>query len=424
MKSFVLFVLVISIHFVYSANQNPGHLKPLGSVGSLINIPELHHEYPSVTKLLTYYIPKSVPTIFRQVLNNDNHYSIWQADEQLESEVYGLSNTNIQVESFKSRQRVEMTFGKFLQQVRRGHLMFADDVPEVLQKYLTVPKPLQCETVLETFLSAVLIINDINTSPLLSNENNDHFHCILRGSQRMVLINTLQYPDVRKILVPEKRHQRGPPVNPDRVDFDLFPSLANIDYHIANLTSGDCLFIPNHWYFQERSLENTITIVYNIKHQQALNIDVNELKTCPEYDPTFTLDQIDWSVERHPQSFKDLIKNLVNTKADGYDKWQEMFSKHLSYDIASDPEASAMFEEFYGIVDVDGNGQVTTSEIEQINGIHQHHITDILYEMAKIINSKRKTSTPKPVKIEDEQSILNDNDNEEHLHLQSYKTDL
>jgi hypothetical protein len=89
-----------------------------------------------------------------------------------------------------------------------------------------------------------------------------------------------------------------------RVDFDQFPALANIDYHIANLTSGDCLFIPNNWIFQERSFENTIAIVYNIKHQQALHVDGNELKSCATYDATFTLDQIDWSVERQPQSFK------------------------------------------------------------------------------------------------------------------------
>ena len=89
-----------------------------------------------------------------------------------------------------------------------------------------------------------------------------------------------------------------------RVDFDLFPALVNVDYHTANLTSGDCLFIPSNWIFQERSLENTIAVIYNIRHQHALNIDINELKTCPDYDGTFTLDQIDWSNEHQPQSFK------------------------------------------------------------------------------------------------------------------------
>jgi hypothetical protein len=121
--------------------------------------------------------------------------------------------------------------------------------------------------------------------------------------------------------VPERRDQRLPLVNPDRycfiiitffdqvlfisrVDLNQFPALADIDYHLANLTSGDCLFIPTGWVFQDRSIENTIAVIYNINHQQALNVDVNELKMCAEYDLTFTIDQIDWSTEHEPMSFK------------------------------------------------------------------------------------------------------------------------
>ncbi len=45
--------------------------------------------------------------------------------------------------------------------------------------------------------------------------------------------------------------------------------------------------------------------------------------------------------------------------------------------------------------------------------------------MAKVINNKRKTSTPKPVDIKDDQTIENDEEEtDEQLHLQNYKTDL
>jgi hypothetical protein len=135
MNSLTLILLVTIIHFIFAANQNPGHLKQFGSVGSLIHIKELNHEYPTVSKLFTYYIPKSEPILSRQVLNNDNHFSIWKTDKQLENEVYGLSNTNIQVESFKSRQRqrIQITFGQFLDRYGKEPLLFADHVPEILQ---------------------------------------------------------------------------------------------------------------------------------------------------------------------------------------------------------------------------------------------------------------------------------------------------
>jgi hypothetical protein len=47
--------------------------------------------------------------------------------------------------------------------------------------------------------------------------------------------------------------------------------------------------------------------------------------------------------------------------------------------------------------------------------------------MTKVINNKRKTSTPKPVDMEDDQSsptIENDEQTDEHIHLHNYKTDL
>jgi len=135
MNSLVLIILVTTIHLIFAVNQNPGHLQPFGSVGSIINIKELNHEYPTISKLFTYYIPKLEPILSRQVLNNDNHYSIWQTDKQLQSEVYGLSDTNIQVESFKSRQRqrIPMTFGDFLDRYGKEPLLFADHVPDILQ---------------------------------------------------------------------------------------------------------------------------------------------------------------------------------------------------------------------------------------------------------------------------------------------------
>lgn len=89
-----------------------------------------------------------------------------------------------------------------------------------------------------------------------------------------------------------------------RVDLNRFPALAEVEYHLANLTSGDCLLVPSGWIFQERALENSIAVIYNIKHHMASTISPKELETCAEYDPTFTLDQIDWSTEQAPMNFK------------------------------------------------------------------------------------------------------------------------
>mgnify|MGYP006897150654 CR=1 FL=1 len=121
------------IYVVSTTHQKSDHLKPFGSVDTLINIEELNYEFPTAFIFLTFYLRNSEPIISRQVLNNDTHYSIWQTDEQLEKNVYGLSNTIIQVESFALRQRIQMTFKELFHRYRNESLLFANRIPKILQ---------------------------------------------------------------------------------------------------------------------------------------------------------------------------------------------------------------------------------------------------------------------------------------------------
>ncbi|CAF1253802.1 unnamed protein product [Adineta steineri] len=421
----MLILLVSLINLTLSSHSNPGHLKPFGTVGSLINIEEINGEYPNILKFFTYYLPKSEPILSRQVLINDQYYNIWKTDEQLENEVEGLSKANIYVESMTQRQRTQMKFAEFFDKYQKEHLFFADNIPEILRKYIVVPRPLQCDDVLPTIQSAIMLINNINTSPLMVNEEYNSLICLFRGNKRLTLVNTAKYPDIRHIVNPQNRQSQQPSVDPDRVDFDQFPEFTNIEYHVANLTAGDCLFIPINWVFQERSLDNTITVIYNIHHKQALNIDLNQIETCSKddsYDSSFTLDQIDWaSMQNEPRNFREIIMDLINTKSNTFEKWQETFSKHLSFDLASDSDTAAIFEELYGIIDLDGSGEVTIGEIELIKGAHQHHISDILYEIVKLVDEKQKSKTSKN---DNREEALENEDTDEQLHLENYKTDL
>ncbi len=66
--------------------------------------------------------------------------------------------------------------------------------------------------------------------------------------------------------------------------------------------------IPSGWIFQERSEDSSISIIYNIDHKQALNVDLNAVQMCETsntYDSSFTLDQIDWShADNGPRNLK------------------------------------------------------------------------------------------------------------------------
>ena len=135
MKYAFVILLVAELHLLSAAHPNQAHLKPFGSVGSLVEIEEINGEFPTVLNLFTHYIANSKPVVSRQALNNQSHFDLWQSNEKLEQGVYGLSKSTIPVEIFvgKRRERVEMPFGEFLDRYDRESLVFADNVPTILQ---------------------------------------------------------------------------------------------------------------------------------------------------------------------------------------------------------------------------------------------------------------------------------------------------
>jgi hypothetical protein len=134
MNVFVI-LLVTEFCLLSAAHPNQGHLKPFGSAGSLTDIEEISGAFPSILNLFTHYIAQSKPVVSRQVLNNQSYFDLWQSNEKLEEEVYALSKSNIQVEAVVSRrrERVQMTFGEFFERYDKEPLLFADNVPTILQ---------------------------------------------------------------------------------------------------------------------------------------------------------------------------------------------------------------------------------------------------------------------------------------------------
>lgn len=92
-----------------------------------------------------------------------------------------------------------------------------------------------------------------------------------------------------------------------RVDLEKFPSLIDSEFHLVNLTAGDCLFIPNEWIFQERTFHSSISIISNVEHQQIFLVEDDQIEECEKkssFDERFSLDQIEWTNERDPPNLR------------------------------------------------------------------------------------------------------------------------
>ena len=133
MNSLLLVLLVALVNLNLSSQSIPGHLKPFGSVGSLVNIEEIRGSYVDVLKLFTYYLPRSEPIVSRRVLINEESFNMWKTDEKLENELRGLAKVNIYVDSLNNSQRLQMKFGEFLDRYQNEALYFADNVPDIFR---------------------------------------------------------------------------------------------------------------------------------------------------------------------------------------------------------------------------------------------------------------------------------------------------
>ena len=131
----LFFLLVAFASRRVCSHSHPGHLKPFGSAGTIVDVEEINGEFPNLSQLLNDFLLKSKPFVSRQVWNRPEHLDLWQTDEQLESEVYGLSKHQVRTEFHRGDrlERVQIPFGEFIERYRSEPLVLADSVPEPLR---------------------------------------------------------------------------------------------------------------------------------------------------------------------------------------------------------------------------------------------------------------------------------------------------
>ena len=135
MNYFLSFLCAVVVYRSVCSHSHPGHLKPLGSAGTIVNVEEINGEFPNLSQLLNDFILKSKPVISRQVWNPKSHLELWQSDQNLENEVYGLSNHKIRVEFYRGDrlEHVQIPFGEFVERYKSESLILADSIPEPLR---------------------------------------------------------------------------------------------------------------------------------------------------------------------------------------------------------------------------------------------------------------------------------------------------
>ena len=132
-------------------------------------------------------------------------------------------------------------------------------MPEWLERDLIVPAPLQCQGLMQGgFDSAVMWFSSGGTISHLHIDYTENIHCVYRGAKDVVLINTTQYENIKKKLLPHGSFSYNKLLNTEAVDLSLFPEFKGLQYFSTRVAKGDCIYIPHEWmhYVRQHFIED------------------------------------------------------------------------------------------------------------------------------------------------------------------------
>lgn len=359
--NFVYFLLSFFTFFALTVSEYvPGHLKPLGHHRKSLGGVTILKEFPSPTDFYENYIAKSEPFVVKGVLENGQFpaYKLW-TDQYLEKE-YGSIYVDVEGGKKEDRnaQAYTMPMSKFLKIYNQSNVYMVYDVANEMKADITIPISLQCGGLEKAIKSVIMWFSSGGTKSVLHNDGLDNINCLLDGNKDLIMFHKKYKPEI------EADHfmQYGSysKVDVEAVDMEKFPKLRDLPWYMANITKGDCLFIPYQWYHQ----------VYSHSGRNlAVNIWSNHLRW---FDKTACKESED---KLKPKSLKNVeLKNEEELSLD--DEVRDMFLDAL------DDLKTVNFEEFAGrirkiagqeipddalnkmfdIIDNDKNGILTMNE--------------------------------------------------------------
>uniref|UniRef100_H2YG19 JmjC domain-containing protein n=1 Tax=Ciona savignyi TaxID=51511 RepID=H2YG19_CIOSA len=248
----IIFVLCYVVQAVLvEAGDPPGHLQPIGSHMPPMHIEE-RNDFPNPIEFYDNYVAPGKPVLFKGAAKQFPSYNNWKNDSYL-SEVYGSMYMAAETAKKEDRNNPirEMNFTTFLSLYEEEDIYMVQYLtpPQPITKEMFVPKSLLCPGFLELLNMALLWFSSGGTKSVLHNDSFENINCLFDGTKELIMIDRKH-----KELVPIDNMEKGySSVDVERVDMYKYPTLSKLPWYIANMDTGDCLYIPMKWYHHVNS---------------------------------------------------------------------------------------------------------------------------------------------------------------------------
>ena len=300
------FVLTL-FFFAWARAQHPGHGKPLGFHRPSSGHIDVYEEgtMPSPLEFWTKYASKGEPVLFRGAANRSLARHRW-TDEYVR-EHFGDLEVKMEgkVEKGGDLPVSELGAGRmaireFLNRYETDNVYVVSQLPEPMYGDVSVLPCLTCGAFRRRLLEVDLWFSSGGTKSLLHRDADNAINCLLAGRKDWILIDRKYTHLVPLATEPDGAFGAFALLDVDRVNLKKYPQLVGLPWRHANVTAGDCLYLPYSYLHQVRSYERNIAV--SVLFARLEEFDEGGCKRHGD-DDYVPLDQlhVTWSYSGHGQ---------------------------------------------------------------------------------------------------------------------------
>lgn len=266
--SFLVLICFVSLWFFITASPDgfcdkdgctdfsrKGHLKPFGQHRqSEGEVPSLKYA-PSSADFYHNFIHKRQPVVIRRGANHWPAVQLWQNETYLSSNFGSTIFTVEYRKKFKNEFPVRrpLSLDEFLKIYRSESVYLDSPFPPKagMLSDILLPSILNCHEISSQIESVNLLMNSGDANSAFHHDGYENIIVMISGTKEVYLINSSYSKDLyadQYAVVPGVL-----PVDPEKLDLQAHPKIADIPYYKVTLNKGDMLYIPQYWWHIVRS---------------------------------------------------------------------------------------------------------------------------------------------------------------------------
>ncbi|XP_031564785.1 F-box protein At5g06550-like [Actinia tenebrosa] len=348
------------------------HRESDGHVDVLTTIPspqDFWDKYASIQK----------PVVFQGAAKNFPAQSLW-TDSYLKKN-YG--DLEVKLEAKKEKDHVPVgdrgvgrdTIKSFLNSYVQKDSYMVTQLPDPLAKEVRILPCLMCGTFSERILEANLWLSSGGTKSMLHKDADNAINCLLNGTKNWILIHPENEENI-PVAEGDKGYGGFAVLDVDQVNLLKYPNFTKVHWQYANMTAGDCLYLPYSYWHQVRSYGSK-NMAVSVLFSRLTKFNSTGCKTAKlEYTPLSDINMV-WTYPGHgpqtmgnldPFEVKDSYLAALNEKNDGRITVDDLFEQYSEAKLYEDHPVirKEIAQKVLNILDPDNKGFVTKDDVEAL----------------------------------------------------------